>query len=408
MWRHTKLILLFLAIFMTIYPGQSMAENKAGSMGLTFFFGGYTFDPDQDLDSELTVGIGLGYNINENLGIEAMFNTMDTEDDLRFDASALVYHIDGLYHFTPEKKLVPYLAAGIGAISIDYDSFLHSNDTDILMNYGAGLKYFVGESVALRADVRHIVSFGKTNHNLRYTLGLLFPFGGGAQRAEGREHAVLSETDSDGDGVPDKNDKCPDTPKNVSVDRSGCPLDSDGDGVPDYLDKCPATPAGAAVSKSGCPKDSDGDGVLDYLDKCPDTPAGTPVDKNGCASAESMGAEVTERGTYVFRNIQFDVGKATIKTDSYPVLDNVARFLEDKPDMNIEIQGHTDSTGPVNVNNALSESRARAVLDYLVSKGIAPERLTSKGYGSSMPVADNDTREGRTLNRRVEFAPVNR
>ncbi|HHO76498.1 MAG TPA: OmpA family protein, partial [Deltaproteobacteria bacterium] len=338
-----------LVVFMVALPGQSMAENNAGSMGLTFFFGGYTFDPDQDLDSELTVGLGLGYNITSNLGIEAMVNTVDTKGDFGFDASALVSHVDGLYHFNPEKKLVLYLAAGVGLIRIDYDSFLHSNDTDMLVNYGAGLKYFVDKSVALRADVRHIISFGPTNNNLRYTLGLLFPFGGKSQLSQkSGQTAVLPESDSDGDGVPDHLDKCPDTHKGVAVDRYGCPR------------------------------------------------------------TQPTGAEVTERGTYVFRNIQFDTGKATIKQGSYAVLDNVVMFLRDNPDMNMEIQGHTDNIGSEAFNVTLSESRAGAVLEYLQSKGVESGRLTSKGYGSSMPVADNDTGQGRALNRRVEFAPITR
>jgi len=88
--------------------------------------------------------------------------------------------------------------------------------------------------------------------------------------------------DTDGDGVPDYHDKCPNTPKDVKVDSVGCPIDSDGDHVPDYLDKCPNTPKGAKVDAVGCPVDSDGDGVPDYLDKCPFTPKGTKVDAQGC------------------------------------------------------------------------------------------------------------------------------
>jgi outer membrane protein OmpA-like peptidoglycan-associated protein/opacity protein-like surface antigen len=88
--------------------------------------------------------------------------------------------------------------------------------------------------------------------------------------------------DSDHDGVPDYLDECPGTPEGVKVNKKGCPLDSDGDGVPDYLDLCPGTPQGVAVDENGCPKDSDGDGVPDYLDKCPNTPKGAPVDQFGC------------------------------------------------------------------------------------------------------------------------------
>ena len=88
--------------------------------------------------------------------------------------------------------------------------------------------------------------------------------------------------DSDHDGVYDGIDRCPNTPPNTPVDQYGCPRDSDGDGVPDNLDRCPNTPHGVAVDANGCPRDSDGDGVPDYLDRCPNTPRGTPVDANGC------------------------------------------------------------------------------------------------------------------------------
>lgn len=92
--------------------------------------------------------------------------------------------------------------------------------------------------------------------------------------------------DSDGDGVPDDYDNCPDTPYGIEVDEYGCPKDSDGDGVPDYLDECPNTPFGVIVDDKGCPYDSDGDGVPDNLDKCPNTPKGTPVDEFGCPKVQ--------------------------------------------------------------------------------------------------------------------------
>ena len=100
--------------------------------------------------------------------------------------------------------------------------------------------------------------------------------------------------DSDGDGVADYLDKCPSTPRNVKVDKDGCPVDGDGDGVPDYLDKCPGTPKGVRVDRDGCPPDSDGDGVSDYLDKCPDTPRGVKVDSSGCPLAPPPPAHTTE------------------------------------------------------------------------------------------------------------------
>lgn len=204
--------------------------------------------------------------------------------------------------------------------------------------------------------------------------------------------AVGARLDSDGDGVPDDLDQCPDTPRGVKVDRRGCPLDSDGDGVPDYLDKCPNTPAGAPVDKTGCPLDSDGDGVADYLDKCPDTPKGATVNSVGCWSLEGV--------------VLFDFDRYDLKAEAYPLLNEVVSILKRNPGIEVEIQGHTDNIGTAAYNQQLSENRAKAVMDYLVDHGIASYRLMAKGCGFTQPVASNDTKEGRAKNRRVELKPV--
>ena len=195
--------------------------------------------------------------------------------------------------------------------------------------------------------------------------------------------------DSDGDGVVDEADKCPNTPRGITVDARGCPPDSDGDGVPDYLDRCPGTPPGVAVDNSGCPFDSDGDGVADHLDKCPNTPKGATVNEAGCWSLQAT--------------TLYDSNSSYIRTEAYPLLDEVASILEKNPEMEVEVQGHTDNRGAAKYNQWLSEKRAEKVKDYLVSKGIDPSRLEAKGYGLTQPVASNATEEGRAQNRRVEL-----
>lgn len=197
---------------------------------------------------------------------------------------------------------------------------------------------------------------------------------------------VFLAMDSDGDGVADDFDECPDTPKGVQVDSRGCPLDSDGDGVPDYLDKCPDTTVGVEVDEKGCPLDSDGDGVPDYLDKCPGTPPGVMVDENGCAT---------------FKGVQFKFDKYDIEPQFYPNLDGVASTLERNPQFKLKIEGYTDNVGTEEYNQKLSEKRAKAVMDYLIQKGISPDRLSMEGYGTSNAVAPNDTEEGRAQNRRA-------
>ncbi|MCK4728995.1 MAG: OmpA family protein [Desulfobacterales bacterium] len=197
--------------------------------------------------------------------------------------------------------------------------------------------------------------------------------------------------DSDGDGVLDDVDKCPNTPKGAKVDRFGCPVDTDGDGVYDYLDQCPNTPKTVKVNRQGCPLDTDGDGVYDYLDQCPSTP---------------HGAKVNDKGCWVLERVQFDTGKWDIKPRAYAALDEVVAVLERNPTLYVEIEGHTDSVGAEAYNQKLSENRAKAVMEHLVKKGIQPERLSSAGYAFSRPIASNDTQEGRARNRRVELTPV--
>lgn len=170
--------------------------------------------------------------------------------------------------------------------------------------------------------------------------------------------------------------------------------DADGDGVPDDKDACPNTARGVAVNAVGCPKDSDGDGVADYKDKCPGTTAGVKVNANGCEIAASVVIQTTAD--------DFDFDSAELKSNMQTELNGFAnKVLNSKGNEHVEIIGHTDSTGPEAYNQKLSERRAQAVADYLGSKGVF--NVSTKGMGESAPVADNGTRAGRAMNRRVEL-----
>jgi outer membrane protein OmpA-like peptidoglycan-associated protein len=213
--------------------------------------------------------------------------------------------------------------------------------------------------------------------------------------------------DSDGDGVDDNMDQCPNTPAYTQVDSAGCPLDTDKDGVADYIDKCPNTPKDAKVDARGCPLDSDGDGIVDYMDNCPDTPKGSQVDYAGCPIIKATkSAKVTDTGTWLYEDIQFDSGSAKIKTASYSVLDEIATLLTSTPGLKVEIQGHTDSTGSREMNVKLSKSRAESVKAYLLQKGVSPDQISAEGYGPIRPIASNNSAAGRAKNRRVELKPI--
>ncbi len=203
---------------------------------------------------------------------------------------------------------------------------------------------------------------------------------------------AVAEGDADGDGVVDSQDQCPGTPAGVKVDAKGCELDSDGDGVVDSRDRCPGTPAGAKVDAKGCEFDSDGDGVVDSRDECPNTPAGATVNAKGCALG------------IVLQDVQFQTNSDQLTADSKTVLDKVAASLKARADVTaVMVIGHTDSRGDAGYNQALSEKRAKAVAAYLVSQGVDEGILSAQGMGESLPIADNNTAEGRAQNRRVEL-----
>ncbi len=208
--------------------------------------------------------------------------------------------------------------------------------------------------------------------------------------------------DSDGDGVPNSIDKCPNTPAGMKVNEYGCP-DSDNDGVFDNADKCPGTPAGAKVDASGCAVDSDGDGVPDYKDNCPNTPKGEQVDKNGCATEKEVVVKKITKKLVLSGDTNFEFNKAALLPAAYPMLNKLAETMKQNPDTRWQIIGNTDAVGSESYNMKLSRERAQSVINYLVEHGIDRDRFELIANGENNPVASNKTPEGRAMNRRVEI-----
>ncbi|MCK6506921.1 OmpA family protein [Myxococcota bacterium] len=339
-------------------------------------------------------------------------------------------------------------------------------DTDFLLNVGPGALLRFGEGpVGLRTDFRYMLSAGSTPadkdddpttlesdryDNWEWTVGLTFLLGRGAKDTDGdgykddvdscveeaedfdkyKDEDGCPDTDNDKDGIKDAKDTCPDEPEDRDdfQDEDGCPdPDNDGDGVLDGDDRCPLEPGQPA--SLGCP-DSDLDGVIDRedecpqergpketmgcpdrdedrvpdkRDECPDEPADPRIDpnrSNGCPTR----VLVTKEQIVILDKVFFDTNKATIKKGSYEILNQVAEVLLKYPDIRkVEVAGHTDSDGSDAANLDLSQRRVESVRQYLVSKGVAEDRLVAKGYGESKPIGDNSTAAGKAENRRVEF-----
>lgn len=219
---------------------------------------------------------------------------------------------------------------------------------------------------------------------------------------EAQPAVIVAQTpvviDSDNDGLSDSVDRCPMDAGPAAF--GGCP-DRDGDGVSDADDKCPKVPGPLAMG--GCPDlDPDRDGVVGDADACPLVPGA--AESNGCPVYKQI--VVTESKIELKQKIFFAFGLTTILPKSYDLLGEVVQALNDRPQLCVRIEGHTDSKGKKELNLRLSAGRAAAVMQFLADEGIARERLSSQGYGSSLPLDDNTTAAGRENNRRVEFVVV--
>jgi outer membrane protein OmpA-like peptidoglycan-associated protein len=283
----------------------------------------------------------------------------------------------------------PFVLAGVGAMSVvstvgtEQDEI--KEDTDMEAHIGVGVKVALTRIIALRFDARAMVLPNTEKNGLSPDFelmgGLAFTlYGGHGGRESSEPVTVLTPVarDSDGDGIPDADDKCPNAAedKDGFEDDDGCPdLDNDKDGIPDATDKCPNDPE----TMNGF-EDEDG---------CPD----------------QLPAAVA-KFTGVIKGITFRRNSADIKPSSFPTLKEGVQVLKQYPTLRIEISGHTSNEGKRDFNMKLSEQRAASAKGYLVSAGIEGGRITVVGYGPDKPIADNNDKDGQEKNRRIEFRLV--
>ena len=429
--------------------GQRLKPADRGPWEISLFAGAFDdnpeFDPDgreEFLDPSRNVlfGAGLNYHfpVGFFLGAEGRFVPLDIQPTSGAITDLNTFFYSGLLGYTIPLGARLDLYGVAGASGAYWSTSDEGSETDLGLNYGGGIRLYLTEGLALTADYR-MFQIPKALQTLTQNVSgistdqtfLGYSVSGGISYFFGRK-------DSDGDGVKDGDDRCPDTPAGVEVDAVGCPVDSDGDGVADYQDNCPNTPAGATVNSSGCPLDSDSDGVFDGLDRCPNTPAGAEVDETGCpVDSDNDGVfdgidrcPNTPRGTEVDRfgcplpepepepepivftlqgsqgGVNFEFDSAILSDRGQAALREIGSDLIRVEDLNqISVEGHTDSVGAEEYNTALSRRRAEAVRNFLVTNFpvLSNSQFTIRGLGESQPVADNNTDAGRAQNRRVEI-----
>jgi OOP family OmpA-OmpF porin len=333
-----KIHFVLAAMLLIALSTPALAEIRPGAYSISPFVGGLWFEGNQDLEHKPLYGLRLGQDFTKNWGAELVLDYVSTKYKAT-DSNTNVYNyrIEGLYHFMPDSKLVPFLAAGVGGMSINYIGD-KDNQTRFTAAYGAGLKYFVTDWLALRGDVRHVLAFGSVYNNLEYGLGLTFYFGGAKPAA-----APVVKYEPKPEPKPE--------PKVEEVVK--------------YEPKPEPKPEPKVEEKviilASEPKVEEKVSIL----------ASEPKEKVIILA---------------FEDVHFDFDKATLTKEAQVILKRNIQVLKENPKVKVRIAGYTSASGTESYNQRLSERRANAVKEYLTKEGvIAPDSLSIIGYGETRP-----------------------
>jgi OOP family OmpA-OmpF porin len=398
-------------------------------------------------------GLRLALTLLPWISLEGELGLIPSQDNIPaqdYSLYLLSYKLHALVHLM-HGTFRPFVLAGIGAMqvasTVDNPQYTEiAKDTDMEFHVGVGFKYAITPNIDARLDGR-VVFLPNTDHNsdsadLEFLAGVTYRLGGQLPYTPPPSPpAPALVQDTDRDDIPDNVDKCPNEAEDRDgfQDTDGCPdPDNDGDGIADALDKCPdkAETKNGIDDDDGCPEeDPDGDGIVGSADKCPDLPEDKDgfQDEDGCPDPDNDGDGVldaqdkcpkeleTKNGykdddgcpdelpaavkkfTGIIKGITFKKNSADIQKSSFKLLGDAGKVMKEFPDLRMEISGHTSSEGDPTKNLKLSQDRSDAVRAYLISAGVAGDRIMSIGFGSDKPVGDNKTSAGREKNRRIEF-----
>lgn len=452
-------ILAFFTLCMLVFSIPLEAQNIGNRWSLGFGFTGRDFTglPDfkapaasADYLTAYSLQVGRYLNKSFDVGLQGTLAPFPTPvgqpvDNLKDVEALLRLKLLNGDWYQKKVALMPYLQAGIGAAfsgsEINVSPFVPA---------GIGVKLQNKSSVSLDAFANYHLSLGDLGNYVTLGGAINFGFGGGEVEDKPIAIKIDEPIDTDGDGIVDKNDDCPN--ESGLATFNGCP-DQDGDGVADKDDNCPEV--AGLISLKGCPEevnDSDGDGVSDEFDDCPnvaglatfkgcpDTDGDGIIDKdddcpkiagliefNGCVDSDGDGIrdlddrcpdvvgvadmqgcpeikeEVKEQLERITKSVRFKTGSNELLETSKKILDEIVGVMEEYPEYSMRISGHTDDVGDAAKNQKLSEDRAAACKSYLQIQGVDLNRMEDAGFGESKPKVKNDSAANRAENRRVEF-----
>lgn len=433
----------------TVIPNSAFAIERENTFTISPMLGGYLFEGDQHLKSSPNYGASLGYNVTDNVGAEAAFNFVDSGYRAGHgtdQVDVFLYRLEGLYHFTNLGKLQPFVAAGAGAAVFSPapgDTKAHA-----LIDYGGGLEYFITDRIAVRGDIRHVITFDKTYNNLSCTAGITVLLGGkraqvAAETPGPVERAITGEKPPEEKPKPQPQAaKPPEKPKQICLELKvnfdfnkadiKPEFESEVRKVADFMKANPEA-HGTVVGYTDAvgPKGYNDElsqrraqAVKDYLVKNFGI-AADRLDIEGKGKTDFVASNLTEQGraenrravrvfcstgtqmappkpkqVCVGMKVQFGANSAKVKPEYEPEIKRVADYMKEHPEMVGTIEGYADWKGPGSYNMKLSQRRADAVREYMIKKfGIPADRLKTRAFGEARPVGNNRTAAGRAENR---------
>jgi len=412
--------ILLLGVLTLVLAAPAFAENQGGTFTLDPFTGVTIFDSKKNLDNGQINGLRGGYNFTSHVGAEAFFGYTQTEANRVSDLPIDFYHygIDVLYNFHPDNALVPFIAAGVGINQSNGPSSPGlKNHARGVFDFGAGIKYFISDTVALRGEVRPAMNTegGKWRTDIEYTVGLTFLIG-----AEKRQVAVAGDTTR-----PEVVCTSPDRgATGVEIDRNITATFSE-EMKRSTIDSGTFTLKRGTTSISGKVTFA---GTTATFDPSSDLEKGTMYTAMIAAGVKDVsGNELEHSYEWSFTTVaapkvmpavlisledsHFDFDSAALNENGKTILDYNARLLKASPKMRIRVAGYTSASGTNEYNQKLSERRARSVRNYLIEQGVAADRLKTIGYGETRPaeyepVPSNIYSEAAKANMRVLFEVI--